>query len=156
MKDSFETEVATLSVPRVDRPPDGSFRSLKRNLKSPNFMGLGITSPSSSPSRGILANRRESTERCQTPRVEKTSRRGSKSVNIISPKDSAESIARRKSFTASGPQPHFLGLTHFDGALRDMKKSLEEENSDLSDERDYLQDTVLTNVIPIRPEGLSH
>ena len=70
-------------------------------------MGLGIGSQKfkgshsfkgSHPS--ILSKRRET----ESPLPGPTSRRGSKQVNIISPKDTDANMARRKSFQQSGSQ----------------------------------------------------
>ena len=80
---------------------------------SPNFMGLGIGSQKfkgshsfkgSHPS--ILSKRRET----ESPLPGPTSRRGSKQVNIISPKDTDANMARRKNFQQSGSQDRIISV----------------------------------------------
>ena len=103
-------------------------------------MGLGLTGVAAAKfggsRRSILSRRRESAFPTD-PSVGYTgasnnARRGSKQVNIVTPPDGSE--PRRKSFSTAGPQLGFLGLTHFDGALDNMKKTMSDDRSDISDE----------------------
>ena len=103
-KSSYDTEVPI----SITVPSRGQTRS-----HSPNFMGLGIGSQKfkgshsfkgSHPS--ILSKRRET----ESPLPGPTSRRGSKQVNIISPKDTDANMARRKSFQQSGSQDRIISV----------------------------------------------